>query len=312
MGSAKDNTQGFKECVRAAALKEGMDEAKVVKLTDSLIMPKVVERSSFLNAAIETMKSITTLQDFVLLRQKDYTDQHRSTEQDRDSIEHEVGMFVKTCRERIDFLKNSIGNEEVTGQPKWLSGLIGNAGSADMVAHQHGVVLILSERLHAVTALFDRFRAARFQEAIEKRVPRWRKGATSKQQSTTWNDNQETVLGEPPPVQAPPVQDMKQVMLEDETHALQVELTNLLDAAQETERKMIEVSALNHLFSTHVLRQAQQIELLYQQALDATENVEKGNTEIRKAINRNSSNRTYLIVFLVVLPLAVLFLHWYN
>ena len=40
---------------------------------------------------------------------------------------------------------------------------------------------------------------------------------------------------------------------------------NLLDSAQETERKMIEMSALNHLFSTHVLQQAQQIEILYQQ-----------------------------------------------
>lgn len=306
MGSAKDNTQDFKECVRAAAMKQGMDEAKLVKLTNSLIMPKAMERSSFLNAAIETMKSINTLQNFVLMRQKDYTDQHRSTEQDRDSIEHEVGMFVKTCRERIDFLKNTIGKDEVAGQSKWLSGLVGSSGSADMVAHQHGVVLILSERLHSVTALFDRFRAARFQEAIEKSLPRWRKGATSKQ-SNTWDDNRETISEEPPPAQ-----DLKQDLLVEETHALQVELTNLLDTAQETERKMIEMSALNHLFSTHVLHQAQQIEMLYQQALDATENVEKGNKEIRKAIDRNSSSRTFLLLFLFVLPLALLFLHWYN
>lgn len=46
---------------------------------------------------------------------------------------------------------------------------------------------------------------------------------------------------------------------------LQVELTSLLDAVQETETKMVEMSALNHLMSTHVLQQAQQIELLYEQ-----------------------------------------------
>lgn len=46
---------------------------------------------------------------------------------------------------------------------------------------------------------------------------------------------------------------------------VQVELTSLLDAAQETETKMVEMSALNHLMSTHVLQQAQQIEFLYDQ-----------------------------------------------
>lgn len=46
---------------------------------------------------------------------------------------------------------------------------------------------------------------------------------------------------------------------------MQVELSSLLDAVQETETKMVEMSALNHLMSTHVLQQAQQIEFLYEQ-----------------------------------------------
>ncbi|GMH04230.1 hypothetical protein Nepgr_006069 [Nepenthes gracilis] len=33
---------------------------------------------------------------------------------------------------------------------------------------------------------------------------------------------------------------------------------------------MVEMSALNHLMSTHILQQAQQIELLYDQAVEAT------------------------------------------
>ena len=46
---------------------------------------------------------------------------------------------------------------------------------------------------------------------------------------------------------------------------LQVELSNLLDGARQTETKMVEMSALNHLMATHVLQQAQQIEVLYDQ-----------------------------------------------
>lgn len=47
-----------------------------------------------------------------------------------------------------------------------------------------------------------------------------------------------------------------------------MELSNLLDGARQTETKMVEMSALNHLMATHVLQQAQQIEVLYDQVKD--------------------------------------------
>ncbi|KAL8227393.1 hypothetical protein R6Q59_000138 [Mikania micrantha] len=93
---------------------------------------------------------------------------------------------------------------------------------------------------------------------------------------------------------------------------VQVELSSLLDGARDTETKMVEMSALNHLMSTHVLQQAQQIEYLYDQAVEATKNVEMGNKELTQAIQRNSSSRTFLLLFLVVLTLSVLFLDWYS
>ena len=49
-------------------------------------------------------------------------------------------MFVKTCRDRVEILKNTIGRDETGGQSKWLGGLIGISSNADLVAHQHGVV----------------------------------------------------------------------------------------------------------------------------------------------------------------------------
>ncbi|CAM8967758.1 unnamed protein product [Rhodiola kirilowii] len=105
---------------------------------------------------------------------------------------------------------------------------------------------------------------------------------------------------------------VQQQYLDDETRALQVELSTLLDAVQETETKMVEMSALNHLMSTHILQQAQQIEVLYEQAVEATTNVELGNKELSQAIKRNSSSRTFLLLFLFVLTFSVLFLDWYS
>ncbi|KAB5544326.1 hypothetical protein DKX38_012438 [Salix brachista] len=70
--------------------------------------------------------------------------------------------------------------------------------------------------------------------------------------------------GEPDDIQPESLRVLQQV-LDDETRSLQVEVTSLLEAVQQTENKMVEMSALNHLISTHVLQQAQQIELLYEQ-----------------------------------------------
>jgi hypothetical protein len=48
------------------------------------------------------------------------------------------------------------------------------------------------------------------------------------------------------------------------------------------------------------------------QAVEATNNVERGNKELSQAIQRNSSSRTFLLLFFFVLTFSVLFLDWYS
>ncbi|AQK45682.1 Syntaxin-81 [Zea mays] len=230
MARVRDRTEDFKEAVRVAALSHGYTEAQLAALMSSFIIRKPSPKSPFTNAAIKTLQSIRELERFIVKHRRDYVDLHRSTEQERDNIEHEVGVFVKACKEQIDILKNRIHKEEKNGSGKTWLGTRDESSRVDLIAHQHGVV----------------------------------------------------------------------------------ELTSLLDAVQETETKMIEMSALNHLMSTHVLQQAQQIQYLYDQAVEATNNVERGNKELSQAIQRNSSSRTFLLLFFFVLTFSILFLDWYN
>ncbi|XP_048432219.1 syntaxin-81 isoform X2 [Pyrus x bretschneideri] len=173
------------------------------------------------------------------------------------------------------------------------------------------MVLILSERLHSVTSRFDQLRAIRFQDSVNKATPRRKLKRIKTTESADISNSNNLELREPNEFQPEPLT-VQQQLLDDETRALQVELTGLLDAVQETETKMVEMSALNHLMSTHVLQQAHQIEQLYDQAVEATTNVELGNKEISKAIQRNSSSRTFLLLFLFVLTFSILFLDWYS
>ncbi|EOY19566.1 Syntaxin of plants 81 isoform 2 [Theobroma cacao] len=239
---------------------------------------------------------------------KDYVDLHRTTEQEKDSIEQEVTAFIKACKDQIDVLKNSINDEEATSKG-WLG--IRDTSNADTIAHKHGVVLILSEKLHSVTAQFDQLRAIRFQDAINRATPRRKLKRVVDSNSLDTSKPVNLDLRETNELQPESLR-VQQELLDNETRALQVELTSLLDAVQETETKMVEMSALNHLMSTHVLQQAQQIEHLYDQAVEATKNVELGNKELSQAIQRNSGSRTFLLLFLFVLTFSILFLDWYN
>ncbi|KAF3680674.1 Syntaxin-81 [Capsicum annuum] len=317
MSKVRDRTEDFKDVARRSALSLGYDESKTAALLASFIMHKPRQRSGFTRATLKTLESIGTLEQFLMKHKKDYVDLHRTTEQERDSIEHEVTIFVKSCKEQIDVLRNSI-NEEDANSKGWL-GLKGDNLNADTVAHKHGVVLILSEKLHSVTSQFDQLRAIRFQDAINRVTPRKKRKNTTKSNATEISASssldpdmkRDSEVRDADVSQAVPIRVQEQ-LLDDETRALQVELNSLLDSVQETETKMVEVSALNHLMSTHVLQQAQQIELLYEQAVEATQNVALGNKELSQAIQRNSSSRTFLLLFLFVLTFSILFLDWYS
>lgn len=48
------------------------------------------------------------------------------------------------------------------------------------------------------------------------------------------------------------------------------------------------------------------------QAVEATNNLDKGNKELSKSQQRNSSSRLYIILIFTVLTVTLLFLDWYN
>ncbi|KAL2927780.1 Syntaxin-81 [Bienertia sinuspersici] len=309
MAKIRDRTEDFKDAVRREAVSLEFNESKMAAIMASFIIHKPRERTPFMKSSLKTLESIGELDQYLMKHKRDYVDLHRTTEQERDSIEQEVTSFVKLCQKQIDVLKASISDEEANSKG-WL-GMRTDGSNADIIAHKHGVVLILSEKLHSVTSEFDRLRAIRFQDVLNRAMPRRKRNRIPDANSKDPLMSKHSEIKEPDEVEPSP-QRVQEQLLDDDTRALQVELSSLLDAAQETETKMVEMSALNHLMSTHVLQQAQQIEYLYDQAVEATKNVDLGNKELTQAIQRNSSSRTFLLLFLIVLTLSVLFLDWYS
>ncbi|KAG0573751.1 hypothetical protein KC19_VG206500 [Ceratodon purpureus] len=314
--SVRDLTQKYREAVRAAAVANGYDEARLAKVMATLMLYTTSPRTTFYLTAEKIAASIRDLQSFIASHERNYAEKHRSTEQDRDSIENEVALFMKACRDSIDALTRSIGAEEKKEfGKKWLQSLGRGSSNADLIAHQHGMVLILSKRLQTIAEGFDELRKARYEEANAKKLQKRRMDLhllpphETVQVSATDNDGySRDWLKE----EKPQLLESRQLLMDQETEALQRELEETMAMAEDTERKMIEVSQLNSIFANYVLVQAKQIEQIYLQAMKATEFMEKGNKELAKTQQRNSSSRLYIILIFCVLTTTLLFLDWYN
>lgn len=82
-------------------------------------------------------------------------------------------------------------------------------------------VLILSERLHSVTSQFDKLRAIRFQDTINRATPRRKLKRIANSEPADASNSNNLELREPNELQPEPLT-VQQQLLDDETRALQV------------------------------------------------------------------------------------------
>lgn len=89
-------------------------------------------------------------------------------------------------------------------------------------------------------------------------------------------------------------------------------LTATRGAALSVEQAVRDVAALNQMFSTAVLAQAETIESIYLAAVEATHHITAGNESLTKTVAINRSTTWYIVVLLLVATLCLLFFDWFN
>ena len=79
-----------------------------------------------------------------------------------------------------------------------------------------------------------------------------------------------------------------------------------------TEKALLEISALQNELMTQLTSQASLTDRLYDDALETTDSVEKGNKQLVRARERHKSTTRFVLVFLLVMTMLLLFLDaWY-
>ncbi|EJD01429.1 uncharacterized protein FOMMEDRAFT_126341 [Fomitiporia mediterranea MF3/22] len=84
-----------------------------------------------------------------------------------------------------------------------------------------------------------------------------------------------------------------------------------LASVQQAEQRLMDISALQTELVTHLTKQSEITDQLYEDAISTTAAMEKGNEQLTEAKRRAKDSRLYILVFLVGTSLALLFLHNY-
>ncbi|KAI0347335.1 hypothetical protein BDW22DRAFT_1351746 [Trametopsis cervina] len=88
-------------------------------------------------------------------------------------------------------------------------------------------------------------------------------------------------------------------------------MQDTLASVQQAESRLMEISALQMELVTHLTKQTEQTERLYEDAIATAATVEKGNVQLKEARRRARDGRKWILLFLIGASLSLLFLHYY-
>ncbi|XP_061688906.1 syntaxin-18 isoform X2 [Syngnathoides biaculeatus] len=273
----------------------------------------------------EKIINISKLKDFLLQHRKDYvsagslisSDLTRMTDSERDQIDQDAQIFMRTCSEAIKQLRTEAEKQVSSAQTKEHRGAV-----LDLIEmYLKGVCKLYSEqRAIRVKRMVDKKRLSRLGSDQHNRVEKIvdeepKEEKILKEESSDRNAtevlDQSINLWEEGKLEDELSPEEIQ-MFEQENQRMISEMSNLIDEVRQIEGKVVEISRLQEIFSEKVLQQETEIDNIHQLVVGATENVKEGNEDIREAIKNNAGFRVWILFFLVMCSFSLLFLDWYD
>ncbi|XP_037685313.1 syntaxin-18 isoform X2 [Choloepus didactylus] len=249
----------------------------------------------------------------------------RMTDMERDQIDQDAQIFMRTCSEAIQQLRIEAHKEIHSQQVK---------------EHRSAVLDFIEDYLKRVCKLYSEQRAIRVKRVVDKKrlsklepEPNTEtKELTSSEKASenpSKEDSEEKLVTEeyPEKISAKVQPELgtwgdgkgedelspeEIQMFEQENQRLIGEMNSLFDEVRQIEGKVVEISRLQEIFTEKVLQQEAEIDNIHQLVVGATENIKEGNEDIREAIKNNAGFRVWILFFLVMCSFSLLFLDWYD
>ncbi|OCT96713.1 syntaxin-18 [Xenopus laevis] len=321
---AADITLLFRASVKTVKTR---NKALGVSLPESDVLRRSRPRGEFSGKAREVITNIGKLKDFLLEHRKDYinacsyvaSEYSCMTDTERDQIDQDAQIFMRTCSDAIHLLRTEAGKESHSVQIK---------------EHRNAVLDFIEDYLKRVCKLYSEQRAIRVKRTVDKkRLTRLEPEKINKTRtshsvdsiplkpldiaddesidktapqrngtSSLWDDGRSEDELSPEEIQ----------MFEQENQRLVSEMNSLFDEVRQIEGKVVEISRLQEIFTEKVLQQETEIDNIHELVVGATENIKEGNEDIREAIKNNAGFRVWILFFLVMCSFSLLFLDWYD
>lgn len=310
-----------------ATVKTIKSRNKVMKDTDKKDLPNIFpkHKSDFESTAKGLVQTITQLKEYLLKHRKDYinagsflaSDANTLTDTERDQIDSEAQNVIKKCQHTIAMFKSDAHHQVVHPQVK---------------EHRDHVIRIIEDYLKVVCKIYSEQRAVRVKRVVDKkRISKLAPEKKAKQRKINTkadleegnksNSSIDAIPARPSDIelnQNSPVMEEDSLspeeaqMYEQENSELFNELNSLASEVSQIEGKVLEIAKLQEIFAEKVLEQEKDIDSIEQTTVDTTENITKGNEEIREAIKNSAGFRVWILFFLITCTLSLLFLDWYN
>ncbi|XP_038601810.1 syntaxin-18 [Tachyglossus aculeatus] len=298
---------------------------------DELFRKSPRTKGHFSARAREVISHIGKLKDFLLEHRKDYINAYsprmseymRMTDAERDRIDQDAQIFMRTCSDAIQQLRTEAHKEIHSQQVK---------------EHRTAVLGFVEDYLKRVCKLYSEQRAIRVKRVVDKkRLSRLEPEKSAKtefvsserpsqdpseesEEKSATEENREKNLTDPrsnfgiwgdgrseDELSPEEIQ-----VFEQENQRLVGEMNSLFDEVRQIEGKVVEISRLQEIFTEKVMQQETEIDTLHQLVVGATENIKEGNEDIREAIKNNAGFRVWVLFFLVMCSFSLLFLDWYD
>ncbi|KAI1278023.1 Syntaxin-18 [Halotydeus destructor] len=298
----------------------------------------------FANGAKGLIITISKMKQFLLENRRDYINLYsplmslssKMTDAERDQIDYDVQMFMKSCNELMRRYRSDIVKKGQHLKPQARE-------------HQNMVITLIEGYMKQVCDIYTQQKAIRVKRACEKlKMSRLaeafnaQKGRSVKVGQKTKVNRVENSNGirkfapelDTTPVRAPrdtaaaiAVQSDEAIssleqnakitpeevqLFEKENAQLYDDLNALTDEVRQIGGKVVEIARLQELFTEKVLEQEQELSRLSDTVISSTENIRGGNDQLREAIRQGAGLRVWVLFFIIMLAFTVLFLDWYN
>ena len=196
---------------------------------------------------------------------------------------------------------------------KWLPSRLtqdeANVSSDFMAAHHSSITWYLSRRLAEASQAQKEMQEERVRRQLER---------TRTLGSGAARDAMRIGLGESLTLVKQEIEDDEIELSQSQILQFETENANILRSVQDmlesvhlAESRLLDISALQMELVTHLTRQTELTNQLYEDAISTTTTMEKANVQLRDTKRRSNDSRIFVLVFLVGASLSLLFLHYY-